>query len=41
MDINKLCPQSTMLDGLAVRGRNVKNTQNEVSEWLHKLEMKE
>lgn len=23
-DINKLCPQSTMLDGLAVRGRNVK-----------------
>ncbi len=40
-DINKLCPQSTMLDGLAVRGRNVKNAQNEVSEWLHELEMTE
>jgi len=34
-DITKLCPQSTILDGLAVRGRDVKNGQNEVSEWLH------
>ena len=40
-DSNKLCPQSTMLDCLAVRGRNVKNAQNEVSEWRHELEMTE
>ncbi len=39
MDITKLCPQSTILDGLAVRGRDVKNAQNEVSEWLHKIGM--
>jgi flavodoxin len=36
-DITKLCPQSTVLEGLAVRGREVKNAQNEVSKWLHKL----
>ena len=40
-DITKLCLPSTILDGLAVRGRDVKNAQNEVSEWLHKLEMME
>lgn len=33
-DITKLCPKSTILDGLAIRGRDVKNAQNEVSEWL-------
>lgn len=38
-DITKLCPQSTILDGLAVRGREVKNAQNGVSEWLHELGM--
>jgi flavodoxin len=38
-DITKLCPQSTILDGLAVRGRDVKNAQNEVSEWLRKIGM--
>ena len=37
MDLTKLCPQSTILDGLAVRGRDVKNAQNEVSKWLHEL----
>jgi flavodoxin len=40
-DITKLCPQSTILDGLAVRGRDVKNAQNEVSEWLRKIGMVE
>jgi flavodoxin len=40
-DITKLCPQSTILAGLAVRGRDVKNAQNEVSEWLRKIGMKE
>jgi flavodoxin len=38
-DIEKLCPQSPIQDGLAVRGRDVKNAQNEVSEWLRELEM--
>jgi len=37
-DITMLCPQSTILAGLAVRGGNVKNAQNEVSEWLQELE---
>jgi len=36
-DITKLCPQSTILDGLAVRGGDVNNAQNEVSEWLRQL----
>lgn len=38
-DIIKLCPKSTILDGLAIRGGNVKNAQNKVSEWLQKIEM--
>lgn len=38
-DITKLCPQSTILDGLAVRGSEVKNAQNEVSEWLREIGM--
>ncbi len=38
-DITKLCPQSTILDGLAVRGRDVKNARNEVSGWLRELGM--
>lgn len=37
MDIKKLCPLSTITNGLAVRGSNVKSAQNEVSEWLHKM----
>lgn len=40
-DIKRLCPQSTILDGLAVRGSEVKNAQDEVSEWLRELEMLE
>ena len=38
-DITKLCPQSTILDGLAVRGGGVKNARNEVSEWLREIGM--
>ncbi|MBF0528371.1 MAG: flavodoxin [Deltaproteobacteria bacterium] len=38
-DIAALCPHSTILDGLAVRGENAKNAQNSVSEWLRKLGM--
>ena len=36
-DIATLCPNSTMLSGLAVRGRDAKTAQGQVAEWLHKL----
>ncbi len=39
MDIKQLCPQPTVLDGLAVRGRDIKKAQNEVTGWLRELEM--
>ena len=35
-DISKLCPKSTLLDGIAIRGSDVKTEQNKVSEWLKK-----
>jgi flavodoxin len=38
-DITKLCPHSTIRDGLAVRGGDVRNARNEVSGWLRKLGM--
>jgi len=38
-DITKLCPQSIVLEGLAVRGANVRNAQSEVSEWLRKIQI--
>ena len=40
-DITKLCPQSTILDGLAIRGSSVENSQDEVSEWLREIGMAE
>jgi len=36
-DIATLCPNSTVLDGLAVRGGSSRTAQNIVSEWLRKL----
>ncbi len=38
-DIATLCPNSTILDGLAVWGKNTKTAQNEVSEWLQKIKI--
>jgi flavodoxin len=38
-DIAKLCPQSTILDGLAIRGGEVKNAKHKISEWLRELGM--
>jgi len=38
-NIIELCPQSTILNGLAVRGGDAKKAQNEVSEWLRELRM--
>jgi flavodoxin len=38
-DIKKMCPQSTVLDGLAIRGGSVKNAQDEVAGWLQDIGM--
>ena len=38
-DISKLCPKSAILDGLAVWGKDVKTAQNEVAEWLRKIDI--
>jgi flavodoxin len=39
-DIKRLCPQSTILEGLPVRGTDVKNARNKVSGWLRELGIK-
>ena len=36
-DISNLCPKTTLLDGLAVWGRNAKTAQNDVSAWVRRL----
>lgn len=36
-DLRKFCPNSTILDGLAVRGGRVGNAQDNISQWLTKL----
>lgn len=38
-DIKKLCPKSTILDGLAIWGNDVKDAQKKVSEWLGKIKV--
>ena len=38
-DIARLCPGSTVLEGLAVWGGEVRTAQTQVSEWLRKLGM--
>jgi flavodoxin len=40
-DIAKLCTRSTVLEGLAVRGGEVRNAKTRVSEWLRKIGMME
>lgn len=39
-DISKLCPKSTLLEGVAIWGSNVKSSQNEISEWLRKIKIR-
>lgn len=39
-DIRKLCPKSKVLEGFAVRGGQVHESQNEVSAWIKKLNIK-
>ena len=36
-DIGKLCPQSKILAGIAIRGADVKSAQNELQSWLEKV----
>ena len=38
-DIRKACPQSTVLDGIAIRGGDVKNAKNDISGWLRDIGM--
>jgi flavodoxin len=38
-DISKFCPKSTLLDGIAIRGGDVKTAQNKLSEWLQKIKI--
>lgn len=38
-DMKKICPKSTILQGLAVRAQDVKNANKDVSDWLHKIGM--
>ncbi|UCE81574.1 MAG: flavodoxin [Methanobacteriota archaeon] len=40
-DISNLCQHSLVLEGLAVRGSEVRNAQNKVSEWLRKIRVAE
>ena len=38
-DIEKLCPKSTVLDGLAVSGGNAKNAKTNVEKWLREIKI--
>jgi flavodoxin len=38
-DIKKTCPQSTVLDGFAIRGGTVKNAHDDVAGWLREIGM--
>lgn len=38
-DIAKLSPQSTVLEGIAIWGRDVKSSQDEVAKWLRELKL--
>lgn len=36
-DIRRVCPSSTVREGLAVRGRDVQNAQEDVAKWLRAM----
>ena len=38
-DVSSFCPKSTLLDSIAIPGRDVKTAQNEVSEWLKRIKI--
>jgi len=39
LDIKAICPDSTILESIAIRGSYVKNAEKEISVWLHKIGM--
>ncbi|MDP4270124.1 MAG: flavodoxin [Bacteroidota bacterium] len=39
LDIKKLCPKSTVLEGLSIRGGDVGRSRSDVEKWLRKLEL--
>ena len=38
-DLKKLCPKSTILEGLAIRGSAAHNSDDRIDEWLKKLKI--
>ncbi|MDR0619945.1 MAG: NAD(P)H-dependent oxidoreductase [Bacteroidales bacterium] len=38
-DIKKLCPNTAVLEAIAIDGSSVRRAQKEVDEWLHKLKI--
>lgn len=36
-DIRKLCPESTLLEGISVWGNDTKNSHSRISQWLKKI----
>jgi aryl-alcohol dehydrogenase-like predicted oxidoreductase/flavodoxin len=40
-DLAKLCPKSTLLDGLAVKGSGVKDADGEIARWLDKIGLRQ
>lgn len=40
-DIASLCPQATILDGLAIRGPEAARSRSDVERWLQKLNIKQ
>lgn len=38
-DIKKLCPTSTVLEGLPIRGNAAKSSNDDVSKWLREIEI--
>lgn len=38
-DVSRLCPRSTVLDGIAIRGGDVLTAQDKVSEWLRRIKI--
>jgi flavodoxin len=39
-DLKKLCPKSNVREGLAVSGNSVRQSRNDITKWLQKLEIK-
>ncbi|VVB70015.1 Flavodoxin [uncultured archaeon] len=38
-DIKKLCPNTKVLSGLAIRGNNVERADKDIANWLKKLDL--